>query len=85
KGQIVVDASGYPLRGDFKTYGSVLPTFYGGLNNEFTYKGVTLSFLIDYNYGNKIMSATKYYSLFRGLDKETLNGRDGITTGVTES
>ena len=82
KGQIVVDASGYPVRGDFKTWGSVLPTFYGGLNNEFNYKNFSMSFLIDFNYGNMILSATKYYSLLRGLDKETLVGRNGIKVGV---
>ncbi|MDX2045849.1 MAG: SusC/RagA family TonB-linked outer membrane protein [Chitinophagaceae bacterium] len=85
KGEIVVDASGYPMRGDLIKMGSVLPTLYGGLNNEVTYKGIALSFLIDYNYGNSILSATSYYSIFRGLNQLTLTGRDGITTGVTES
>jgi hypothetical protein len=86
KGEIVVDASGYPLRGDsLLAWGSVLPKNYGGLNNEIYFKGLTFSFLIDYNYGNKILSATSYYSIFRGLNKMTLEGRDGITKGVTES
>jgi len=85
KGQIVVDGSGYPMRGELIKMGSVLPTLYGGLNNDLFYKEFSFSFLIDYNYGNKILSATSYYSIFRGLNKLTLNGRDGITTGVTES
>ncbi len=85
KGEIVVDGSGYPERGNLIPMGSVLPTLYGGLNNEFNYKNISFSFLIDYNYGNKILSATSYYSIFRGLNKMTLQGRDGITTGVTES
>lgn len=34
--------------------GSALPKVFGGLTNTFTYKGVSLSFLIYYNYGNKI-------------------------------
>ena len=85
KGEIVVDASGYPMRGDLIKMGSVLPTLYGGLNNELTYKDFSFAFLIDYNYGNKILSATSYYSIFRGLNKLTLTGRDGITTGVTET
>jgi hypothetical protein len=82
---MVVDASGYPMRGNLIPMGSVLPKLYGGLNNEFNYKQFNFSFLIDYNYGNKILSATSYYSIFRGLNKMTLEGRDGITTGVTES
>ena len=77
KGQIVVDASGLPIAdGALKPFGSVLPNLYGGLNNSFTYKAFDLSFLIDYNYGNKILSATKYYALYRGLDKATLVGRE---------
>jgi TonB-linked SusC/RagA family outer membrane protein len=83
KGQIVVDASGLPVQGGLAPMGSVLPTDYGGLNNSLTYKSFNLSFLIDYNYGNKILSATSYYSIYRGLNKLTLAGRDGgITTGV---
>lgn len=83
-GQIVVDASGYPMRGDLIKMGSVLPTLYGGWNNELNYKSLSFSFLVDYNFGNKVLSATSYYSIFRGLNKMTLTGRDGITTGVTE-
>lgn len=85
KGQIVVDGSGYPMRGELIKMGSVLPTLYGGVNNELNYKDFNFSFLIDYNYGNNVLSATSYYSIFRGLNKLTLEGRDGITTGVTES
>jgi hypothetical protein len=82
---MVVNGDGYPVRGDsLLAWGSVLPKVYGGLNNEFNYKGLTLSFLIDYNYGNKVLSASNYYAILRGLHKMTLEGRDGIKTGVTE-
>ncbi|MEP6725280.1 MAG: SusC/RagA family TonB-linked outer membrane protein [Bacteroidota bacterium] len=77
KGQIVVDASGLPIAdGALKPFGSVLPNLYGGLMNSFSYKNWDLSVLFDYNYGNKVLSATKYYAVFRGLDKSTLAGRD---------
>lgn len=83
KGQIVVDADGLPIQGGLIPMGGVLPTDYGGLNNSFTYKNFNLSFLVDYNYGNKVLSATSYYSIYRGLNKMTLEGREGgITTGV---
>jgi len=83
KGEIIVDASGLPVQGGLIPMGSVLPTDYGGLNNSFTYKNLNLAFLIDYNYGNKILSATSYYSIYRGLNQLTLEGREsGITTGV---
>ena len=84
KGEMVVDAGGLPLRGELLPLGSVLPKVYGGWNNELNYKAFNFSVLVDYNFGNKIMSATKYYALRRGLDKETLEGREGITTGVLE-
>lgn len=78
KGTIIVDsASGLPLIGARTPHGSVLPTFYGGVKNDFTYKNFNLSFLIDFNYGNKILSATKFYAVYRGLDKSTLFGREG--------
>jgi len=84
KGAIIVDASGLPVQGTFGPQGSVLPTLFGGLNNEFSYKDLTFSFLIDYNYGNKVLSMTSYYSYVRGLNQATLAGREtGVTTGVT--
>ncbi|WP_215225557.1 SusC/RagA family TonB-linked outer membrane protein [Echinicola shivajiensis] len=86
-GNIMVDEAGLPIRGELKNWGTVLPTLYGGWNNEFNYKGVNLSFLIDYSYGNKVLSATEFYSHFRGLHKNTLVGREGGVTndGVTAS
>ena len=86
--QIVDSASGLPVRAATQTpMGSTLPKYYGGWNNEFSYKGVNLSFLIDYKFGNKVLSATEYYAIYRGLDKMTLEGREtGVTvTGVTAS
>ncbi|MBS1915637.1 MAG: SusC/RagA family TonB-linked outer membrane protein [Bacteroidetes bacterium] len=86
KGNIVVDASGLPIQGGLIPMGSVLPTLYGGLRNEFNLGDFNFSFLVDYNFGNKILSATSYYSIYRGLNKMTLAGREtGITTGVTTS
>lgn len=86
KHNVVVDASGLPIsNGKLIPFGGVLPTYYGGLRNDFTFGNINFGFLIDYNYGNKILSATSYYTIYRGLNKMTLNGRDGITTGVTAS
>lgn len=86
-GEIIVDASGLPVRGELTPMGTVLPKVYGGVTNDFVYKNFNLSFLIDFNFGNKVLSATEYYSLLRGLNKKTLEGREegGITTGVLEN
>ncbi|MEA5460329.1 SusC/RagA family TonB-linked outer membrane protein [Arcicella sp. LKC2W] len=85
-GKIVVDASGIPVQAAERTpMGSVLPKFYGGFNNEFTYKNFNFSFLIDYRFGNKVLSATNYYTIFRGLNQITLAGRETgvVAEGVT--
>lgn len=86
-GQIIVDASGLPVRTDqMVQMGTVLPKVFGGITNDFSYKNFNLSFLIDANFGNKVLSATEYYSILRGLNKMTLAGRsEGITTGVLEN
>lgn len=84
-GQIVIDEKGFPVKGDLKPMGQTTPKFYGGLNNSFNYKSFNLSFLLDYRYGAKILSATNYYSVFRGLNKSTLPGRETgvVAQGVT--
>ncbi|WP_191163104.1 SusC/RagA family TonB-linked outer membrane protein [Mucilaginibacter glaciei] len=82
QGQIIFDAQGLPKATDRKAMGSVIPKFYGGFNNDFSYKNFNFSFLIDYRYGNKVLSATNYYSIFRGLNKSTLPGRETGVVGV---
>jgi TonB-linked SusC/RagA family outer membrane protein len=86
-GNIVFDASGLPQRGDLVAMGSTIPKIYGGFNNSFTYKQINLGFLIDYRFGNKVLSATENGSIFRGLNKLTLEGRETgvVGNGVTES
>ncbi|MFK7936445.1 MAG: SusC/RagA family TonB-linked outer membrane protein [Saprospiraceae bacterium] len=39
---------------DKQVIGNGLPEFFGGLTNTFSYKGLSLSFLFDYNFGNDI-------------------------------
>lgn len=87
-GSIVVDAAGLPLRGDkLVPLGTALPNLYGGLNNEFIFKNnLSLSVLIDYNFGNKLISMTSRSSISGGLSKETLEGRETgiVVDGVKE-
>lgn len=83
---IVIDNTGIPERGELKPMGGTLPTDYGGISNTFRYKNFSLSFLIDYKFGNKILSATESYSYTYGLNKATLEGRETgvIAQGVHE-
>lgn len=86
-GNIIFDATGNAESTGRIPMGSVIPKIYGGLNNEFNYKRLSLSFLADYRFGNKVLSATNYYAIYRGLDKMTLVGRESgvVGVGVTES
>ncbi|WP_367865349.1 SusC/RagA family TonB-linked outer membrane protein [Pedobacter sp. WC2423] len=82
KGNIVIGADGIPVRGALKAMGSTLPNIYGGFNNNFYYKNFSFSMLIDFKYGNRILSATENYSYVFGLNKATLEGRE---TGIVAS
>jgi hypothetical protein len=41
--------------------GRSVPKFFGGMTNSFTYKGITLSFFLEYSYGRDLWNYTGYY------------------------
>lgn len=51
--------------------GNSSPTYYGGLNNTFTYKGLDLNVFLTFSGGNKVMNVTRQESL---LNQKFLNG-----------
>ncbi|MEO6523074.1 MAG: TonB-dependent receptor [Mucilaginibacter sp.] len=55
-----------PTAADRVLAGSQLPTGYGGINNNFTYKGVTLSAFVQFQYGNKIQNTDGTFLLRSG-------------------
>jgi len=59
----------------------------GGLTNEFHYRNFSFSFLIDFKYGAKLYSGTNLLLYYYGLQKTTLQGREGgyIGKGMLES
>jgi len=83
KGQMIFQSSGLPLRTpDLVLFGSGLPKWTGGFMNNFNYKGLDLSVLIDYKLGNKMLSGTNFNAVRHGLHKMTLEGREtGFVTG----
>ncbi len=82
QGQKIFGANGLPLRTtDLINYGSALPKWVGGFTNSFNYKGVTLSFLIDFKLGNMMLSGTNFNAVRHGLHKMTLEGREGGVVG----
>jgi len=44
---------------DRTTLGNTQPLFFGGLNQQFTYKNFDLSVFMNFSYGNKVLNATK--------------------------
>jgi hypothetical protein len=62
-------------------FGSALPKWTGGFTNAFNYKGVAFSFLIDFKLGNKMLSGTNFNAVRHGLNKMTLEGREGGVVG----
>ena len=50
--QLVIGANGFPVRNTSQlVLGNAQPKWIGGIRNTFTYKGITLSFLIDARWG----------------------------------
>ncbi|MEQ9375347.1 MAG: SusC/RagA family TonB-linked outer membrane protein [Imperialibacter sp.] len=81
-GRQIFGTNGLPLRTlDLVNFGSALPKWVGGFNNAFNYKGVSLSFLIDFKLGNKMLSGTNFNAYRHGLHKATLEGRENGVVG----
>jgi TonB-linked SusC/RagA family outer membrane protein len=82
QGRRVFGANGLPLRTpDLLNFGSALPRWVGGFTNSFNYKGVSLSVLIDFRLGGKMLSGTNFNAVRHGLHKMTLEGREGGVVG----
>ncbi|MEK6478827.1 SusC/RagA family TonB-linked outer membrane protein [Catalinimonas sp. 4WD22] len=86
--QVFDSESGRPLRSNEQlNFGTAIPIWIGGFTNSFRYKNASLSFLIDFKLGHKMISGTHTNAYRHGLDKATLVGRDQgyvIGDGVME-
>ncbi len=81
-GNQVFGSNGIPMRtDDMILYGSALPKWTGGFTNNFNYKGILFSFLIDFKLGNMMLSGTNFNAYRHGLSKVTLEGRDNGIIG----
>lgn len=85
-GQIIVNqATGRPvfdvdengLNNNF-VLGNITPDWVGGLRNTFSYKGFTLSALLDMRKGSDIFSMTYIFGRYAGVLEESLEGRNTI-------
>jgi hypothetical protein len=81
-GQKIFLADGRPQRTpDLIPFGSALPRWVGGFTNAFRYRGLSLSFLIDFKLGGNMISGTNFNAIRHGLHKMTLEGREGGVVG----
>ena len=89
-GNLVYDANnGAPISsGKYEILGSGVADFTGGVNNAFSWKGLNLTFLIDFKSGGDIYSGTNVRMTQAGFTKRSLQGREGeaplTVTGVSE-
>ena len=87
-GQILVSETGVPkITSGYTVYlGNTRPDWIGGLNNRFTYKNLSLSFLISARMGGVVTSFTNAVLYGDGVLEETLAGRDSfIFDGIVET
>jgi len=76
-GKKVVGADGFYLKTDEeKVIGNINPDWNAGISNTFTYKGITLSALIDIQQGGDIYSINTKYGQATGLYEETAGLND---------
>ncbi|MEQ8474561.1 MAG: SusC/RagA family TonB-linked outer membrane protein [Marinoscillum sp.] len=87
-GEIIVDSDGMPLvEADRKFLGSAIADFTGGFRNTFSYMGVSLSALVDFQKGGSIHSTSLQWAAYSGMLPKTAEGNireEGmIINGVT--
>jgi TonB-linked SusC/RagA family outer membrane protein len=85
-GEKIVGANGLPLFTDEKVkLGKGLPDWAAGLTNRFSYKGITLQFLIDMKFGMDVYSMTNSVAASKGLLDVTTEGRDAYNHARAEA
>ena len=82
-GAIIVNATGAPKTDPTKrTLGKYTPDWIGGVTNTFSYKGISLSVLIDGSFGGSIYNGTFATGTYTGVLASTLPGRGAENGGL---
>lgn len=81
-GHKLIDKNGFAQAGEWKAMGNINPDWMGGINNQFSYKNLSLSFLVDIQKGGDIYSWGKAYMGLFGTSAETLEGRAEWAAGT---
>ncbi len=85
QGRVLVDPTGLPLitPGTTVYMGNTRPDWLGGISNSFSYKKLSLNFLISARVGGVVSSFTNAVIYSDGVVEQTLSGRDSyIFPGV---
>nr|WKN39217.1 SusC/RagA family TonB-linked outer membrane protein [Tunicatimonas sp. TK19036] len=75
-GERLVDSEGYYVREFGKVLGNVMADYTGGIMNSFSYKGFSLSGLIDFQKGGDLFVGTRAVGVYAGLLSETVGMND---------
>lgn len=78
-GEVIHKANGLPeYTAEKQVLGKGIPDWTAGLNNRFTYKGISLEFLLDIKQGMDVYSMTNSVAAGKGLLDVTTQGRDAF-------
>ncbi|QCK14112.1 SusC/RagA family TonB-linked outer membrane protein [Mangrovivirga cuniculi] len=87
-GELIIGSNGLPIAESSRKFlGSAIADFTGGFRNTFTYKGLSLSALVDFQGGGVIHSTSLQWAKYSGMLPETAEGdiREGmVVEGVKE-
>ncbi len=85
-GTVIIGANGWPLAGEKQILGDPNPDFTAGLRNTFTYKGVSLSALLDVRQGGDQWCGTCGIMSYFGVSQQSADERNDVVVfdGVLE-
>ncbi|TAJ12398.1 SusC/RagA family TonB-linked outer membrane protein [Marinilabiliaceae bacterium JC017] len=86
-GELLIDDNGYQIKDDDMVFlGDALPEWTMGLTNTFSYKGITLSGLLDFKQGGKVWNGTKNVMKYFGTHQITEDRtKKVVLDGIVES
>jgi TonB-linked SusC/RagA family outer membrane protein len=73
--RIVGPGGSYQRESELSILGNITPNWIGGLNNTFSFKGLSMNILIDFVQGGQLSSSTKYQMTAKGSGLFTEEGR----------
>ncbi|QNK63374.1 SusC/RagA family TonB-linked outer membrane protein [Pedobacter sp. PAMC26386] len=85
-GKLLLDNNGYPqIAPALSVIGDRNPDFTAGITNTFTYKNLSLSFMIDIRRGGDIFNNTENAMVYSGTSKKTIDRGTKVFDGIIES